>query len=98
VNPSCLADVVSMKLSDLNTEYAPSTVPKIEHQIAHEANITVFNINRRSEPSDIFCDIVAEDNRSHRRLACARSAHKQNFALLLTLVRSRAHLDGDLSL
>ena len=44
---------------------SPSAVPKIEHQIPHEPNVTMLNINRSPQSSYILSHIVAKDDRSH---------------------------------
>lgn len=66
---------------------SPSAVPEIEHQVAHELDVAVLHVNRRAQPPHVLCDIVAEDNGAHRRLARAALAHEQHLALLLSLAR-----------
>jgi hypothetical protein len=43
----------------------------------------MLNINRSSQSSYIFGDIVAEHHRSHRRFPSAALAHKQHLSVLL---------------
>lgn len=65
----------------------PSTVPKIEHEVAHKLDITMLDIDGRAQSAHVFGNVVAEDDTSHRRLASSTLAHKQHFALLLALDR-----------
>lgn len=69
----------------------PSAVPKIQHQVSHELDIGVLDVNRGAQPTNILGDIVAKDNAPHRRLSSSALAHEQHLALLLTL--DRVHLD-----
>ena len=48
---------------------SPSTVPEIEHQVSHELDIAVLDVDCRAQPTDVFGDIVAKHDASHRRLA-----------------------------
>jgi hypothetical protein len=77
-----------------NISNSPATVPQIQQQIPHEPDVTVLYVYGRTEPSDVLCHIVAEDNGSHRRLACARATHQQHLALLLALATLR-RIHGD---
>jgi hypothetical protein len=80
-------DISTMSVNDgFNS---PAAVPQIQQQISHEPDVTVLYIYGRTEPSDVLCHIVAEDNRSHGRLACARATHQQHLALLLALATLR---------
>jgi hypothetical protein len=69
--------------------HSPAAVPQIQQQISHEPDVTVLYIYGRTEPPDVLCHIVAEDDRSHGRFACARATHQQHFALLLALATLR---------
>jgi hypothetical protein len=68
---------------------SPTAVPQIEQQVSHEPDVTVLYVYGRTEPSDVLCHIVAEDDRSHGRFACSRATHQQHFALLLALATLR---------
>ena len=46
----------------------PAAVPEIEYQIAQELELCVLYIDRRTQPSDILRDIIAEDDAAHRGL------------------------------
>lgn len=63
----------------------PSTVPKIEHEVAHKLDVAMLDIDSRAQPAHIFGNVIAEDDTPHRRLAGSTLAHKQHFALLLAL-------------
>jgi hypothetical protein len=63
----------------------PSTVPEVEHEVAHELDVAVFDIDGRAQPAHIFGNVIAEDDASHRRLAGSTLAHQQHLALLLAL-------------
>ena len=53
----------------------------------------MLNVDGSSKSSDILCHIVAEDDRSHGRLARTRAPHEQYLALLLALATLwRAHV------
>lgn len=62
---------------------SPTTIPQIKRQIPHELNMAMLNINSRAEPSHILRNIVAKDNRSHRRLSRPALPHQQHLPLLL---------------
>lgn len=79
---------------DCRTLNLPSTVPQIQHQIAHEAYIAVLDIDGGSKSADVFGDIVTEDNGAHRRLSRTRLSHQQYFALLRAFERSSTHDGG----
>jgi len=66
---------------------SPSAVPEIEHEVSHELDVAVLDVDCRAQPTDIFGDIVTEDDASHRRLASSALAHQQYLALLLPLDR-----------
>lgn len=68
----------------LGVSTLPSTIPEIEHEIAHEAYVTVLDIDGSAQSSNILGHVVAEDDGAHRRLARARLAHQQHLALLLS--------------
>ena len=55
-----------------------AAVPEVEHQVSKEADVGVLNVDRRSEPHRVACEIVGKDDRAHRRLAGARLAHQQH--------------------
>lgn len=40
----------------------PSTIPEVEHEIAHKSYITVFDVDGRTQSADIFCDVIAKHN------------------------------------
>ena len=63
----------------------PSTVPEIQHQVSHELDIAVLDINGGAETAHVLGHVVAEDNAAHGRLAGAALAHEQHLALLLPL-------------
>lgn len=63
--------------------HLPAAVPEIEHEVSHEFDIAVLDVDCCSESTDIFGDVVAEDDSPHRRLARATFAHQQHFPLLL---------------
>ena len=44
----------------------------------------VFHVDSCAQAAHIFCDVVAEDYRTHRGLARAALAHEQHFFFLLT--------------
>lgn len=50
--------------------------------------MTVLDVNRRTESAHIFGDVVAENDRAHRRLARTTLAHKQHLSLLLAGVHA----------
>jgi hypothetical protein len=53
----------------------------------------MLDVDCSTKSSDVLRHIVAEDNRSHGRLACARTPHEQHLALLLALATlRRAHI------
>jgi len=91
---SILADLMSVGAAPKRTHHSPSAIPQIEHQITHEPDITVLNINGCSKSPDILGYIVAEDDRPHGTLAGSRFAHEQHLALFLALGESRTHFDG----
>lgn len=63
----------------------PSTVPQVQHEIAHELDVAVFDVYGGPQSPDVFGNIVAEDDAPHGRLAGAALAHEQDLALLLAL-------------
>ena len=71
---------------------SPSTVPEIEHQVSHELDIAVLDVDCRAQPTDVFGDIVAKHDASHRRLASPALAHQQHLALFLSF--DRVHRDS----
>lgn len=68
-------------------EDAPSAVPQVQHQVPHELDVAVLDINGGAQAAHVLGDIVAEDDGAHRRLAGAALAHEQHLALLLALAR-----------
>ena len=40
----------------------PAAVPKIQCQIAHEFDVAMLHVYSSSEPSNVFCNIVAENH------------------------------------
>ena len=64
--------------------HLPATIPQVEHEISHEFDVTVLDIDRSTQPPNIFGDVVTENYSSHRRLPSAALAHQQHLALLLT--------------
>jgi len=88
-----LSEMLSVYFYVRSWEYhgVPSAVPEVQHQIAHELDIAVLHVDGRAKASHVLCDIVAEDDASHRRLAGAALAHQQHLALLLPL-GGRIHL------
>lgn len=69
----------------------PATIPEIQHQVPHELDIAVLDVDGRAQPPHILGHVVAEDDTPHGRLASAGFAHQQHLALLLPL--ARVHLD-----
>jgi hypothetical protein len=72
----------------------PSTVPEIEHQVTHELDVAVLDIDCGTQPAYVLGDVVAKDDASHRRLSCPALSHQEHLALLLALCR--IHLAGDM--
>ena len=66
--------------------HVPSAIPEIQHEVPHELDVAVLDVDSGTQSADILGDIVAEDNASHGRLARATFAHQQHLALLLTLL------------
>lgn len=64
----------------------PSAVPQIQSQIAHESGMTMFNVDSGTQSSNIFGDIVAEDDGAHGRFPGTRFAHKQDLLLAFATV------------
>ena len=56
--------------------------------------MAVLYVDCRTEPANILGDIIAEDDRAHRRLARAALAHQQHLSLLLASVHSGGDLLG----
>lgn len=48
--------------------------------------MTMLNIDSSTQPANIFCNVVAENNGSHRRFPGTRLAHEQNLLLPLSRV------------
>ena len=71
----------------------PSTVPQVQHQVAHELDVAVLDIDCSAQSAYVLGDIVAENDAPHRRLSCSTLAHQEHLALLLALCR--VHLAGD---
>lgn len=71
---------------------SPPAVPEIEHEVSHKLDVAVLDVDCRAQPTDIFRDIVAKHDASHRRLASSTLAHQQHLALLLPF--DRVHRDG----
>ena len=72
-------DVVALRLEVvLHEGLLPAAVPQVEHQVPKEAHVRVLDVDRRSEPHRVACEVVGEDDRAHRRLAGARLAHQQH--------------------
>lgn len=67
--------------------HLPSAIPQIQHEVAHELDVAVFDINGSAQSANVFCNIVAENDASHGRLASTALAHQQHLPLLLTLLR-----------
>lgn len=44
---------------------SPSTVPQVQHQVTHELNVAMFDIDGSPEPPHILCDVVAKHNAAH---------------------------------
>jgi hypothetical protein len=72
-------------LTSQKTSFLPAAVPQIEHEIAHESDIAMFDVHGSSQTANVLRHIIAEDDGTHGRLACARTAHEQHLALLLSL-------------
>ena len=73
-------------LSSVLSGELPPAIPQIQRQIPHELDMAVFHVNRGPQPPHILGDVVAEDNRPHRRLARAALPHQQHLSLLLARV------------
>ena len=43
----------------------PSTVPQVQHEVAHEFDVAVLHVDGRSQLPDILCDIVLEYDGAH---------------------------------
>lgn len=56
----------------------PSTVPEIQRQVAHELSMAVLNIDGGAETTNIFGNIIAEDDAAHGGLARATLAHQED--------------------
>lgn len=54
---------------------SPSTVPKVEGQIAQELDMAKVDIDCSPQSPGVLGHVVAEDDTSHRALAGARLAH-----------------------
>ena len=55
----------------------------------------MLDVDGSTKSSDVLRHIVAEDDRSHGRLARTRTPHEQHLALLLALATlRRAHVEG----
>ena len=70
-------------------KHLPSTIPQVQQQVPHKSDVAVLDVDGSTKSSDVLCHIVAEDDRSHRRLARTRAAHEQHLALLLALATLR---------
>lgn len=73
---------------------SPATIPEVQHEIAHEFDITMLHIYCRSEPPDVLCNVILEDDGAHGGLAGAGPAHQQDFALFVALAALRGAHDG----
>lgn len=63
----------------------PSAVPEIQHQVPHELDIAMLDIDRSAQSAHILGYVVAEDDAAHGRLPRAALPHEQHLALLLPL-------------
>lgn len=52
-----------------------AAVPEIEHEISHEPDVAVFDVDGSPETPHVFCDVVAEDYAAHAGFARAGFAH-----------------------
>ena len=57
----------------------------------------MLDVDSSTKSSDVLRHIVAEDDRSHGRLACTGTPHEQDLALLLALATLRRAHDEELS-
>jgi hypothetical protein len=73
--------------------HSPSTIPEVQSQVTHELSMAVLNIDGSAETTNIFCDIVAEDDAAHGGFAGATLAHQQD--LLFTF--SGVHVDDGIA-
>ena len=62
---------------------SPSTIPKIESQIAQELDMAEVNIDCSAQSSRVLRNVIAENDAAHRALSTTRLAHQQDFLLLL---------------
>jgi len=51
--------VLVTKLDAVST--LPSTIPQVEHEVAHEADVAVLDIDGSSQSADVLGHVVAED-------------------------------------
>lgn len=76
---------------------SPATIPEVEGEIAHEFRMTVLDIDSGSQTAHIFRDVIAEDDRAHRRLSRATFAHQEHFLFLLASVHVAAQANDTVS-
>lgn len=63
----------------------PSTVPEVQHEVAHELDVAVLHVDGRAQFPDILRDVILEYDGAHGGFTCAGPAHQQDFALLVAL-------------
>ena len=63
----------------------PSTVPEIQHQIAHKLDVAMLNVDRCAQSSNVFSNIIAEDYRPHGAFPSPTLPHEEHLPLLLPL-------------
>jgi hypothetical protein len=98
-SPDCghICQRLAQKMSDhWKLSCLPSTIPQIQQQIAHESDVAVLYVDGSPKSPDILRHVIAEDDRSHGRLARARPTHQQHFALFLALATLRRAHDEDI--
>lgn len=44
---------------------SPSAIPEVEHQVAHELDVAVLDVDGRAQSTHVLGDIVAEDDAPH---------------------------------
>lgn len=55
---------------------SPSTIPQIQQQIAHKSDVAMLYVDGSTKPPDVLRHVVAEDDRSHGRLARTGTTHQ----------------------
>ena len=72
-------DVISLREEELLHEGILTTaIPKRKYKITQKSNTSFGNIDSKSDSVGIPCQIVCENDGSHRCLTCSYTAHEEH--------------------